>query len=241
MSGAHTYGHLLLGAVWVLTSVVQKVEAQPHVGRYTLARCIQKANTLTMVIRKKYALTHCVWKANALALIIQKAYAMAGIVQMPHTLTLVVWKKYALTLCVWKAKCHSVRHLKEIRPDTRRPKRSCCAGCCPDATCRDTHRPEEIRTDTCHMEEIYLDMLRLGGICPATRRPEGTCRGMRRPDATCLTVVDTKKRHHFDNRRLEGYCGAHLRVVHISMAGMCLEHHVHWQEESGSICGGTHR
>jgi len=42
-----------------------------------------------------------------------------------------------------------------------------------------------------------------------------------------LTLVATKKRRWFDNRRLEGYCGAHLRLVRIRTAGMRWERHVH--------------
>jgi len=56
-----------------------------------------------------------------------------------------------------------------------------------------------------------------------------------------LTLVDRKKRRHFDNRRPEGYCGAHLCLVRIRTAGTHWEWHVHWQAQSGSICGGTHR
>jgi len=56
-----------------------------------------------------------------------------------------------------------------------------------------------------------------------------------------LTLVDTKKRRRFDNRRPEGYCGAHLRLVRIRTAGTRWERHVHWQAQSGSICGGTRR
>ena len=148
---------------------------------------------------------------------------------------------YALTLCVWKAKCHGVRRLEEIRPDTCRPKSTCHGGRRPDATCCDTRRLEEIRPDTCRLEEICLDTLRLEDICPDTRRPEGKFRGVRRPYATCLTLVDTKKRHRFDNRRLEDYCGAHLRLVCIRTANRCWERYVHWQVESGSICGGSYR
>ena len=95
--------------------------------------------------------------------------------------------------------------------------------------------------DTSRQEEICLDTLRLEGICPDTRRPEGICHGVHRPDAICLTLVDTKKRRRFDNRRLEGYCGSHLCLVRISMASTCWERHVHWQAESGSICSGTRR
>jgi len=58
---------------------------------------------------------------------------------------------------------------------------------------------------------------------------------MRRPDATCLTLVDRKKRHRFDNRRPEGYCGAHLCLVCIRTVGTHWERYVHWQAESGSI------
>jgi len=56
-------------------------------------------------------------------------------------------------------------------------------------------------------------------IHPDTHRPKSTCRGVRRPDAICLTLVDSKKRRRFDNRRPEGYCGAHLCLVRIRTAG----------------------
>jgi len=87
--------------------------------------------------------------------------------------------------------------------------------------------------------------------CPGTRRPEGicrgtsgpnsTCHGVCRPDATYLTLIDRKKRRRFDNRRPEGYYGAHLSLVRICTAGMRWERYVHWQVESGSICSGTRR
>jgi len=93
--------------------------------------------------------------------------------------------------------------------------------------------------DTCRLEDICLDTLHLEGICPDTHRLEGICHGVHHPDATCLTVVDTKKRHRFDNSRLEGYCCAHLRLVCIRMANTRWQRHVHWQAESGSIYGGT--
>jgi len=95
--------------------------------------------------------------------------------------------------------------------------------------------------DTYRLEEICLDTLHLEGICPDTRRPDGICHGVRRADVTCLTLADTKKRRHFDNRRLEGYCCAHLRLLRIRMAGTRWQRHLHWQAESGSICGGTRR
>ena len=56
-----------------------------------------------------------------------------------------------------------------------------------------------------------------------------------------LTLVDRKKRCQFDNCRPEGYCGAHLRLVRIRTAGTHWQRHVHWQVQSGIICGGTHR
>ena len=93
--------------------------------------------------------------------------------------------------------------------------------CVWKAKCPGTHRPE--------------------GICRGTRRPKSTGRGVRHPDASCLTLVDRKKRHPFDNRRPEGYCGTHLCLVRIHTAGMCWERYVHWQAESGSICSGTCR
>jgi len=54
---ADTHGHLVLDPAWTQTSVVQQVEAQSRVGRYALARCVQKANALTLIVWKKYALT----------------------------------------------------------------------------------------------------------------------------------------------------------------------------------------
>jgi len=42
-----------------------------------------------------------------------------------------------------------------------------------------------------------------------------------------LTLVDRKKRRRFDNRRPEGYCGAHLRLVRIRTAASHWERHVH--------------
>jgi len=56
-----------------------------------------------------------------------------------------------------------------------------------------------------------------------------------------LTLVNTKKRRCFDNRRQEGYCSAHLRLVRTRTAGMRWERHVHWQAQSGSIYSGTRR
>jgi len=176
-----------------------------------------------------------------LTLVIRMPHNLTLVIRMPHNLTLDFRKIYTLIHYVWKAKCYGMHYQCEICPDTYLPKSTCRGGRCPDATCYDTCGLEEIHPVTCHLEEIYLDTLCLEGICPDVRRPEGTCRGVRRLDVTCMALVDTKKRPHFEKCRLEGYCGAHLRLVHTRMAGTYWEWHVHWQAESTSICGGTCR
>jgi len=133
----------------------------------------------------------------------------------------VVWKKSALTLIVRKA--HAVAGVVQT----------------PQALTLVIWK--KYAPDAYRLEQICLDTLRLEGICPDTRGQEGICHGVRHPDATCLTLVDTKKRRRFDNCCMEGYCYAHLRLVHIRMASTCWQWHVHWLVESGSICGGTHR
>jgi len=87
---ADTQDRLVLRTAGTLTSVVQLVEAQSHVGRYTLMHCVQKANALTLIV----------WKKHALALIIWKAYAMWCVVRTPHALTLGIWMATALALVV---------------------------------------------------------------------------------------------------------------------------------------------
>jgi len=73
----------------------------------------------------------------------------------------------------------------------------------------------------------------------ADRKADAMACIVRMPHA--LTLVDTKKRRRFDNRRPEGYCSAYLRLVRIRTAGTHWERHVHWQAQSGSIYGGTRR
>ena len=73
-------------------------------------RCVQKANALTLLVRKAdsvarvvrttFALTLCVQKGNALTLLVRKADAMACVVGTTFALTLCIRKKVALTLCV---------------------------------------------------------------------------------------------------------------------------------------------
>jgi len=140
---------------------------------------------------------------------------------MQNAVACVVWKKYALTLVVRKP--HAMTGLVRM----------------PHAITLVVWK--KYAPDTCRLEEICLDMLCLEGMCPDTRQPEGTFRVVRHPDTTCLTLIDTKKRRRFDNCRLEGYCGAHLCLVPICTASTCWERHMHWQEEFGSIYGGTHR
>jgi len=139
---ADTQGRLVLLAAWVLTSVVQQVEAQSRVGRYALARCVQKGNALTLVVWKKYALTLCVWKAKC-----PGSRHPEGICRGRHRPD----ATYLDTSC-----------LGEIRPDTRRLEGICRGirrpvGIChgvrrPDATCLDTRRPDEICPDTQRLE-----------------------------------------------------------------------------------------
>jgi len=52
----YIHGRLILRVARALTGVVLQVEAQSHVRRYALARCVQKATALTFIIWKKYAL-----------------------------------------------------------------------------------------------------------------------------------------------------------------------------------------
>ena len=85
----HTHGRVVLGVAWEMTNIIRKVEVQSRVGRYDLARSVQKTNALAIIVRKKYALTRCVWKAFALTLADRKAHAVACVVRTPHALTLV--------------------------------------------------------------------------------------------------------------------------------------------------------
>ena len=142
MSSTHTHGRLVLRAAWALTSVVQQIEAQSRVGRYALARCVQKRNALTLVVWKKYALTLCVWKAKC-----------------PGT-------RHPEGICHGRCRPDATyldtRRLEQIRPDTWRLEGICRGirhpvGICrgvrrPDATCLDTRRPDEICPDTQRLE-----------------------------------------------------------------------------------------
>ena len=59
----------------------------------------------------------------------------------------------------------------------------------------------------------------------ADRKAHAVACVVRTPHA--LTLVNTKKRRRFNNRRPEGYCGAYLRLVRIRTAITPCERHVY--------------
>ena len=163
--------------------------------------------------------------------VVRTPHAVALFVWKKYALTLVVWNKYALTRCIWKAFA--------LTPADRKAHAMVCVVRTPHALTPVVWKKYALTL--CIWKAKCPGTRRLEGICRGTRRPKSICRGVRRPDASCLTLIDTKNRRRFDNRRPEGYCGAHLRIVRIRTAGTCWERHVHWQVQSGSICGGMRR
>jgi len=151
-------------------------------------------------------------------------------------------EEICLDACRLEEICLDTLRLEGICPDTRRLEGTCRGVRRPDATYLDTHRLEEICHDTRHLEgkmPWHLSLGRKYALALIVRKAHAVACVVRTPHA--VRLVDRKKRRRFDNRRPEGYCGAHHRLVRIRTTGTRWERHVHWQAQSGSICGGTRR
>ena len=72
---------------------------------------VQKIDVVVRVVQTIFALTLCVQKGDTLTVLVCKADAKARIVRMTFALTLCVRKKFALTFCICKTLATSRRQM----------------------------------------------------------------------------------------------------------------------------------